>query len=492
MIILLVNPPWTRLFGRELWQYPIGLSYLAAALEKEGHKTIVYNADFERGKVRVPSARSLTKAHHQYMHALHDLEMPIWKEVSRVVSRFSPDMVGITIGTPQYGSALNVAKLVKKVDPTITVVAGGPHPTALPSEVVQNENFDIVVRSEGELTLPDLAQKIQENKLDKVLGITYKKDGKPIHNPDRSLVQNLDILPFPARHLVLYKEIYPPNAFGPMFTSRGCPFGCVFCASNKIWGKKVRFRSPVNVIDEIRYVMDKFKTKWFRFEDDTFNLNRKRTMEICRLIKQERLDITWWCELRVGASLLDEHVVREMKEAGCREVSIGVESGDANMLMKMKKGITVEEALAAAKIFKKYGIAVNAFFMLGFPWETKNEITKTMSLMRQIDPDNAVYSIATPYPGTELFEIVRKEGLMPMNMDWSFFFHQSPTMFLTKNFSRDEVTRIIEETQEIFESHNKIKIRKRMFDLRYLWRRFVREGYYTNPSWLLSYLRDLI
>jgi len=491
--VLLINPPWFRLLGQVLDSCPIGLSYLAAMLERQGFDVSIYNADYNYEKLGLifGSLRSMTGAYREYLRILQDLDDPLWQEVKRVILDQEPSMVGISCVTGNYGSALNVAKLVKKIDSDIPVVMGGFHPTIVTEEVLGNKDIDVVVRGEGEDTLAHLATTVRaQGPPDNILGISYKVKGKIVHNPDRPQIANLDDLPFPAKHLLLEKETYPSRAFGRLFTARGCPYYCIFCAAHALWTRKVRFRSPENVVQEIEQVKKNFGTHHFYFDDDTFTLNQRRIMAICDLIMGKNLRISWGCETRAGQVSSD--LARKMREAGCEYCNIGVESGDEETLKKLRKGVTVEQVKNTRKILKDAGIAFNAYFMIGFPWETAAEIKRTVKLMKELNPERAFYGIATPYPKTELYEICSSEGLIPQSFDWSTFFHQSPSMYLTKHLTREETTELIKYTEEIFDKHNKHQIMK--LALRHPLRPFklIFEWGYAKPRFVKALVRTLL
>lgn len=473
--VLLINPPWYRLFGEESLYSPLGLCYIGGVLEKHGFDVAIYNADFKTGTGFMSDVK-LTQNYDKYLYNIKNIDGPIWKEIEFVLSKQSPDIVGISVPTAKYGSALNVSKLVKKLNPEIPVVWGGVHPTILPEEAIKNYDVDIIVRGEGENTFLDLVENIET--LNKVLGITYKENGKIIHNPNRPLIENLDEIPFPARHLIIDKEKFPPEAFGNIFASRGCPYNCIFCASHLVWTKRVRYRSPQNVVEEIKQIKDIFKTHRFRFEDDSFTLNKKFVENVCNLLLQQKIDIQWITETR--ANLVEDRLIETMKQAGCDEILIGVESGDVEILKKIKKGVTIEQMRNAKKILKENKMKFSAFFMIGFPWETKKEIDNTVSLMKELDPHQAIFSAATPYPGTELYEICRTEGIIPEKTDWSVFFHQSPDMFLCKNLKIKEYQKIMKETEMLFEKHNNKKQRNLFISHpSYIIIRFIKNKYYT-------------
>jgi len=491
--VLLINPPWFRLLGQVLDSCPIGLSYLAAMLEKQGFDVSIYNADYNYKKLGLifGSLRNMTGAYQEYLRILRDLDDPIWQEVKGVISDQAPSMVGIPCSTGNYGSAINVAKLVKNIDTNIPVVMGGFHPTLVTEEVLGNKDIDVVVRGEGEYTIAHLATTIQsQGPLDNIPGISYKVKGKIVHNPDRPQIASLDDLPFPARHLLLEKETYPSRAFGRLFTARGCPHHCIYCAAHVLWTRKVRFRSPENIVQEIEQVKKYFGTHHFYFDDDTFTLNERRVMAICDLIIEKDLSISWGCETR--ADKVSPDLARKMRRAGCEFCNIGVESGDEEILKKIRKGITIEQVRNTRKTLKDAGLACNAYFMIGFPWETAVEIKKTVALMKELNPERAFYSIVTPYPKTELHKICSSEGIIPQNLDWSTFFHQSPSMYLTKHLTRAETTELIRYTEEIFDKANKHQIIKLI--LKHPLRPFklIFEWGYVKPRFVKALVRSLL
>ncbi|MFC1915612.1 B12-binding domain-containing radical SAM protein [Chloroflexota bacterium] len=484
--VLLIKPPWYRILGQQSRHCPLGLGYIAAVLEKHGHEVRIHDADWEVEGVSHTSFKDMTKEYGGYQRILHDIDNPLWGEIETVIRQQSPDIVGLSVMTPVCASALNVSRLVRRINPEISIVWGGVHPTLLPEETVQLDEVDIVVRGEGEYTFLDIVE--NRNELDNISGITYLKNGEIMHNPDRPLIQNLDELPFPANHLMLIKGDYP-EAFGSIITGRGCPYQCIFCASHKMWTRKVRYRSVPNVISEIKEIRKRYRVSHFTFEDDTFILNKKYTEDVCNMIMAEGLNITWQCQTR--ADIITDELLRTMKKAGCSSVDIGIESGDEATLRKIKKGVTLEQIRQAKKILKKNKMIFNALFMIGFPWETRTEIERTIALMKEIKPDYAGYSITTPYPGTELYDLCRADGVLPENIDWSAFFHQSPDMFLARNIPKEEALQIIDETEIIFENYNKRQRRKRLLTSPwYVLKRIVRDRY--SPWELWSLLRHLV
>jgi len=475
--VLLVRPPWDVFLGFKSKQIPLGLCYIASALRDAGHDCLVLDGDLGV-PVYPPSYKrvgyGMLVDYDQYLKALNE-DHVAWKKVKSIIKIFKPDIVGITMLTGYYGAALRVAKLVKDTDPEIPVVVGGQHPTILPEETIQENIIDVVVRGEGEYTMLDLVNTIDKGKdLDGVHGVTYKVKGITHHNPSRPLIKNLDLISFPARDLIFDNEKYSPDSFGFIITSRGCPFRCIYCSSAKIWGRTVRYRSPENVIAEIKEVKQKFGTNLFRFNDDSLTLNKDRAFKICELIVKEKLDIEWYCDTRVD--LLSRDLLTQMKKAGCIRINLGIESGDPAILKFIKKGITLEQARLALRMAREAGIPTLAYFMIGFPGEGTQEIRNTITFVKDTKPDSVCWSIVTPYPGTELYEIGREQGLLPKTLDWSAFFHQSPEMAMTDRLSKEEFLGILKEihhvTDELYADYS------------------ITKDYLSNPS-LLYYRMQL-
>jgi radical SAM superfamily enzyme YgiQ (UPF0313 family) len=208
-----------------------------------------------------------------------------------------------------------------------------------------------------------------------------------------------------------------------IFTARGCPYNCLFCGSRKIWSRKPRFRSAENVIKEIKG-LQKLGIKLIRFDDDTFGINKGHLIELCNALIEECPGLQWSCELHVN--LIDEQTIALMKKAGCYNIQVGIESGNNDILRAIRKNITIEEALRACEIIKKHGIELQAFFIVGFPQETEETLRDTFKAMKKTKCDLLAYSIFTPYPGTETFDLCKEKGLIGPDFDLSLYGHQSP------------------------------------------------------------------
>ena len=362
---------------------PLGLAYIGAVLEKRGYEVKILDASAP--------------------YAEYTLDTLI-----REAKKYSPHIIGITITITfaQY-SYLLMKELSKSTN--IPIVAGGPHPSLLPHEALNN-GADIVVRGEGEHTFIEIMEYVNYGKkLRDILGISFRdEDGSYIDNQPRPIIANLDSLPFPAKHLFniehFVKKPHEIVKYGNIITSRGCPFGCTYC-SNKIGGKKIRFRSPENIISEIQYLKEKYGLRKFMFLDDCVTLNSKRMIKLCQMIIDQKLNIRWICITRVDT--VDRNLLKEMKKAGCIAVDYGVESGNPETLKKIKKGFTLEEVENALRWTHETGINSMVNFMHGFPWETTKDLKTTRRFIKKIRPwvDSIMPSgIVIPFPMTDLYE----------------------------------------------------------------------------------------
>ena len=458
MKILLINPPFHRLKGFGHTYYPLGLGYLCAVANSLGIETQIYNAetpDINEGLNCSEHYNQKIKSHKKYIEALSDSQHYVWKEIGDVVSRYCPDLVGITVMTAKYAPAMKISEIAKNINRgNIKVVWGGPHPTICTKEVIDEPLVDFAVSGEGEETFAELLVELQRGKenFEKIKGLAYKKNGIPQINPPRELVHDLDKLPIPDRENILYPERYFAHSFGDMVSLRGCPFLCGYCSAKSIWSRKARYRSIDGVISEIRLVKAKFGSKNFYFWDDSFTLNRNRVIDICNRLINESLNISWGCTTRVD--LLDEEILHLMKKAGCDYISIGVESGSDRILKIVEKDITVQQVKKAVEMIKKSKIPFEAFFMIGFPDETKEDIEKTFQLMKEIEGGAVCFSIFTPYPGSAQFDTAKKYGLIPEKINWSDYSHQSSENYFVKDISKEQFKEYVDKFSKWVDSKN--------------------------------------
>ena len=295
---------------------------------------------------------------------------------------------------------------------------GGYHPTFNFIETLEDENVDIVIRGEGEYIMLNLVQALEnQSSLHDVKGIVFEdKNSKEIVvNPEAPLIQDLDELPFPALNLLpmeKYRLLDMDTHMTTMITTRGCPMQCSFCSSAAMHGKKIRERSVENIVDEIEYLKTNYDIDTIAFMDDTFTLKKRKVMAICDEILKRNIEIMWGCTSRVDT--LDEKLLKKMKEAGCITIFIGVESADQQQLDNMCKNTTI----AKFKIAHKLKIRTIASVALGMPGDTKEIMNKTVKFVHKLKPNYAIYSLATPYPGTRFYKEAFEKNLIKIK-DWS-------------------------------------------------------------------------
>ncbi|MGD6851321.1 MAG: B12-binding domain-containing radical SAM protein [Candidatus Bathyarchaeia archaeon] len=401
--ITLVNPPYP--IGSHLHPpfLPLGLGYLAAVLEKNNYKVDVIDC--------------------QALKIGYD-------EAKQEIKNRQPDIVGITSTTLTYKSALILIKAAKEVNPNILTILGGPHVTFWDTQALEEcPELDVVVRREGEQTILELVQKAEAKQSFKdILGITFRENGKTIKTEDRPWLENLDELPFPAIHLWPIEKM---RSFGevifPLTTSRGCVFWCNFCTAVRMMGRKYRMRSVKNVVDELEYLHKTFNAEHFTFYDDAFTVDQARTAAMCQDILDRGLKIRWNCETRVD--MVTKELMLKMKQAGCTDVWFGVESGSNKVLNAMDKGISIERTQQVFKWAHEIKLRTVANVILGFPAETEESIWETVHFIEKLEPDDVGYYIATPYPGTPMYQQVKDSGALQI-FDFDKYDTATPTFKL--------------------------------------------------------------
>jgi len=359
----------------------MGLMFLAAILVREGYNVKIIDA---------------------YLERLNQLKL------SKKILIQNPDIVGITTDSCNFYESIRIAKLVKNVTHAL-VVLGGPHATIRAKEIINYPEVDVVVIGEGENTLLEIVNRLENGKsLEGCKGCFFKENGKKKFNPFRERIKNFDTLPFPARHLLPYKK-YPrlyssgglKAPIDTISTSRGCPYNCSFCSSRIIWGKTYQHRSPKKVVDEIEFLINEYDTNGVYFREDNFTLKKNHVIGICEELRRRKIDIEWECSSRVD--LVDKTLLKIMARAGCKSIWYGVESGSQKTLEKINKGITLEKSRKAVKLSREVGINVGGSFIIGIPGETKEDINKTIQFIKELKltpsaihyfygiPDSALY-----------------------------------------------------------------------------------------------------
>ncbi len=399
MRVLLINPSyWTGgklpLGFVKVSSVPLGLGYIAAMLESEAVKTKILDMDMSDIKI---------------------------EDLKEKLDKFRPDMVGITSFTSNYSNAVKIAKAVKSHRPEAFIVLGGVHPTFVHTEVLKTvPEIDVVVRYEGEYTMRDLVDVVEKGgKLNKVKGITYREGGGVFSTPLRSKIKNLDELPFPAHHLLepsieaYLDKTYPDKNDKtenkkniirniPILTTRGCPFGCIFCSTASLHGHQYRKRSNSNVVDEIEYMQDKYGINNVSFVDDNFTMQKERVFDLCQEMKERDLSLKWGCSTR--ADLLSENLLKTMKDAGCDNIFFGIESASQETLGIVRKEFKIDQAREVVKLTEEIGIKTHCSFILGLPGESLESLNQMVKFIEEVKPSGRILpNTLDILPGTKLY-----------------------------------------------------------------------------------------
>lgn len=368
-------------------QMPLGLAYIAGIFEERGFDV----------KIVVNVFKNIKKKESMLLSA----------------RQFNPDVIGISFLTLGVLEVYDLALSLKN-EFNVPLIAGGVHPTFEPEEALGN-GFDIVVRGEGEETVRELCDNFHDgtfHSLNNIDGITYKSGSENIHNPNRQRINDLDSLPFPARHLFDQEDFVLPDGslkgYERIFFGRGCPAKCTYCES--AFGRKYHNRSVENVIQEIRNVKSVYGLTRFTIGDDTFSLNKKLTSDICNALIDSGLNISWTCGTRVNN--LTKEILLKMKEAGCEIISIGAESGNEETLRLIRKGQKAEDIEKAVKLISESGIKVYFNIMTGFPWETPDHVDDSIKIIERLSPWIYIISVlgtVVPVPGTYMYDNYHEE-----------------------------------------------------------------------------------
>lgn len=396
MRVLLINPPYTTedRYGKDLGRFgplnePLGLAYLAAELEQGQHEVSIMDAP----------ALGLTSM-----------------GICKLIEEKAYDLIGVTMLTPMYVRSIEVVKAIRYAFPEITIVVGGPHPTIMPRDtLIENREIDFAVIGEAEVIFLNLVNALDKGgNTEDIPGIAYRKHDTVVINRPTEMIVNLDDLPIPARHLLpmhAYHMTKSRSQSSHAFTvsvARGCPFNCAFCC--RIFGRRVRHHSVERIIEEIDILVNNYGAREINLEADTLTINKHFITSLCDGIIRSGLskNITWTCESRIDT--INEDILKKMKEAGCWQISYGVETGSQRLLDLIHKDISLEHIEKTFALTKRIGISIRAFFMLGIPTETRQESLKTISFAKKLDARWSQFTICTPFPGTELYDLVLKEG----------------------------------------------------------------------------------
>jgi anaerobic magnesium-protoporphyrin IX monomethyl ester cyclase len=373
-----INGAWD--LGKRL--PPIGLMYVAAALEKVGFEVQIFD---------------------------NYLMKKTTDEIKQIITKLNPQIAGITCGSATYLGCIETAKAIKEILPNCRVVVGGWHASYVPDSLLVNPEIDYVVIGEGERAMTQLATCItngNESLAATIPGVAFRRQGKNIINPPK-FIENLDEIPYPARHLLpleLYDrkiEFLKAKPADVMSISRGCVFNCFFCEFRKLWGNSCRSFSAQRVIDEIQDLMNNYGTKGIYFINDNFTLQKRETIELCNLMIKNKLDLEWVCDTRVD--LVNQDLLEVMSKAGCKTIWFGVESGSQKILQQIGRTITLEQTETAFKLCKRNGIKVACSFMLGLPGETIKDMEMSLRFAKKLDPDWCQFNIFITCPDSKFY-----------------------------------------------------------------------------------------
>ena len=333
------------------------------------------------------------------------------------LKEFQPDYLLINVATPTFKNDLNSLTVAKEICPDIITIAKGAAFFNVALDVMYfQKDLDLIIYGEPEETLREI---LKGRRYKYIKGLYYREDLRAKFTGPRPFIQDLDKLPFPARHLVdntIYRRPDNNEMQAVIKVSRGCPYHCFFCLATPVSGAKVRRRSPDNIIEEIKECIDKYGITNFIFWSDVFNADKEWVMELCDKIIENELDITWSANTR--ADTADEEMAYKMYDAGCRLVSIGVESGSQEILNNIGKRITLDDVRLTVKIFKRAGIKIYNYFVIGLPWDDEDTIEDTIEFAIELDSDFISFYTATPLPGTKFYEYAKENNLI--NSDTSF------------------------------------------------------------------------
>lgn len=408
---------------RDVRSIPMGITYIASSLKKAGYVVEIMDLEIERLKHKIDTPESFRCQE----------AVKLKKIFQDKVNSFRPDVIGINcLYSGLFPSVIFLAELIKKINKKIIVEIGGIHPTTFPDEIINQycNIIDYILKGESEETFVQLMDAIFYSKyeFEEIDGLVCFQNNRIINNSKKYFIDNLDQIPFPAVELLDISDYYfdteeyynpkkiPIDTVVPILTSRSCPIGCNFCNMSLVHGKKIRYRSPENVVDEIQMYVEKYNLRYFTFIDDNLTINKNRLISIMNLIVKRKLDIQFSTDNGVYVNSIDEEVLSAMVDAGLVRLSLAFETGSDYIRNEIigkklynKKIYELKNIIKSNKKFNK--IYLYGFFIIGFPEETKQTLEDTWNLINEFPLDNFCVSYATPFPGTKLFEQCKEEKL---------------------------------------------------------------------------------
>lgn len=414
--VLFVIPPFHGIYSKraienpESSSPPLGVAYIAAILKNSSYKIDILD---------------------MHIKALD------FEDIIKCYQKLNPKIVALSATTPTFPSAIKITKLLKAWDNSVITIIGGIHATCVPEECILEESIDYVIVGEGEFTMLELVNNIlhQKNELCNIRGLVYKDNNEIVVNKPRERLQNLDKLPFPARELLDINAYYQK---GSIVSSRGCPYHCNYCSCSVIAGHTYRVHSVNYVLNEIEFLIGEYGFKYFDFHDDTFNFYPQRVFEFCQEIRKRDLKFEWGCFCRVTNFNYD--IAKSMVEAGCNVIQFGVEAGNQTVLNSIKKRIKLEEVENAIISAKKAGIEkIACGFIIGHAIDTEDTVNETIDFglkLSELGATDLSISVLTPYPGTEVYNNLGRNGITLLTKDWGKFIF-SRVLIETKNISKE-------------------------------------------------------
>lgn len=403
---LFIAPPYYSL--RDLKPGPIyslGVLYLASYLRKNGFESRVVISDILaniKPKIFI-STKSYSKGWEKYRRYVQYENHPIWGKIETLIRQYKPSIVGVSTNSPTIDSAYKVASIVKNVDKNICVLIGGFHGTFCPEEVLKNESVDFVIRGEGETPILKFVDEMASGtcRWEEVPSLSYRKNSTFRHNELSEKIRNLDDIPFPARDLI----VTLPNTHlkeHTILATRGCPYGCAFCADKKFWGE-IRTRSKDNIVDEIEKILKQFpNTEKIYFNDGTLTFNKQFVRELCNEILKRRIGTKLFCTARFDN--IDEEILAHLKKAGFHALYLGAESGDHEILRSMNKRITLDQIENSIRLIRKAGIQTLVSILVGAPGENELSLRNTIQMMKRIPADAFDINCFVPLPGSNWYD----------------------------------------------------------------------------------------
>ena len=406
---------------------PVGLAYLAGVLKSLGVQTETLMSDAERLNAEQTIARILDK---------------------------KPDILACSVATPAFNNTAKIVKQVKQVLKDIQVIAGGPHATLFPEDMI-SEGTDIVVRGEGEQTIKEVVGYFKgEIDLSNIDGISYRHNNRIVHNKDRMPIKDLDQIPFPAWELFpiqKYESVFKKARLSlPVVTSRGCPGKCTFCYKG-IFGSRFRIRSPESIVSEIVQLINDFNIEEFSIIDDCFTINVKRAIEFCDLLLRKNMNIAWSLPAGIRVDTVSEELLIKLKASGCYRVGFGIETGNSEIMKSIKKGIKLEQVTRAISMCKKIGLECTGNFMIGNLGETVETVNDTIRYAKKLDPDYAQFTRAIPFPGSAMYKtLLAQDKIISNNWDDYDYLSTEKKIFIHDHLSHKMIQKKMKESYRKF------------------------------------------